>query len=975
MSQIIAGTYELGKQIGAGGGGVVYLGRHLRLDKPVVLKADKRTLSARPETLRREVDALKNLSHTYIPQVYDFIAENGVVYTVMDYIEGESLDRPLSRGVRFSQAQIIQWACQLLEALCYLHSRPPHGILHSDIKPANIMLTPQGDIRLIDFNIALALGEEGTVRVGYSRGYASPEHYGTDLTFGSTARSKAALPTEIMEDSEGGPPRQTPRLSSGSSGSSSGKMLTLDARSDVYSLGATLYHLLTGRRPAQKAVDVVPITDPDVSKAVSAIIQKAMAPDPNQRYQSAQEMLDAFEHLHENDPRTRKHKRRMAVTAAVLAALFLAGGACSLAGLRQMQQAEAEARLEAEAAQETERRAKELEQAEKAALAAVRDSEQRYQAGDIPGAIGSALAGLSEQTCYQAQAQKALTDALGVYDLKDGFRAHALISLPSEPLDVQISPQGTRTAVMVLGELLIFDSESGVQLAALPAEPSALAEVVFMDEDTVFFAGKDGLSAYDLTLGQALWTGGPATGVALSADGSTVATVYQDEDRAMIYDARTGAIRRTVSFEGRRQYVPVGGALLDLKNDLFALDGTGRHLAVSFSDGSLWIYDLEDNVNDLLVFDGSEGVSQFKGAFCWDGLAIAFRIEDQYQFGVVSVAEAAWAANFPGSTTPYFVGTTGQELFVSLDNILIRLDLERGIQIPAAYTDKSITVFSGDSRHTATASQDGALSFFSANNDPEADASLLSQLDRPTCDFLRLAGNYAVAADRNTPALQILKLEDHSQAQLFRYDPQLRHREARVSADGTTVMLFWTEQFSLFRLDGTPLATVDIPDPGQIFDQQYRRQGEDSYLEVIYYDGLVRTYSAADGSLRSQEQRERPDESRYDEFSTNRWRVTPNQHGTPVVYDKDTGAELGQLRSEDYLTYVTQVGDCAITEYIDTQGERYGLLLDGELQTLAYLPDLCDITQDGVLVFDDMLGNLRQSRIYSVQELAALAED
>ena len=79
MSQVIAGTYQIIRELGSGGGGVVYLATHLRLDKLVVLKADRRSLTKRPEALRREVDALKNLSHTYIPQVYDFIEENGVV--------------------------------------------------------------------------------------------------------------------------------------------------------------------------------------------------------------------------------------------------------------------------------------------------------------------------------------------------------------------------------------------------------------------------------------------------------------------------------------------------------------------------------------------------------------------------------------------------------------------------------------------------------------------------------------------------------------------------------------------------------------------------------------------------------------------------------------------------------------------------------------------------------------------------------
>ena len=123
MPQVIAGIYEINEQIGAGGGGIVYLGRHLRLEKPIVLKADKRKLSTKPEILRREVDMLKGLSHMYIPQVYDFVQEDGVVYTVMDLIEGESMDKLLKRGEVPSQPQVIAWACQILEALCYLHSR------------------------------------------------------------------------------------------------------------------------------------------------------------------------------------------------------------------------------------------------------------------------------------------------------------------------------------------------------------------------------------------------------------------------------------------------------------------------------------------------------------------------------------------------------------------------------------------------------------------------------------------------------------------------------------------------------------------------------------------------------------------------------------------------------------------------------------------------------------------------------------
>ena len=117
MSKMIGSTYELVKELGSGGGGVVYLANHLRLGKQVVLKADKKNITTRPEILRREVDILKNLKHPYIPQVHDYFIEDGKAYTAMELIPGESLNKPLGRGERFSQPQVIKWAKQLLEAL------------------------------------------------------------------------------------------------------------------------------------------------------------------------------------------------------------------------------------------------------------------------------------------------------------------------------------------------------------------------------------------------------------------------------------------------------------------------------------------------------------------------------------------------------------------------------------------------------------------------------------------------------------------------------------------------------------------------------------------------------------------------------------------------------------------------------------------------------------------------------------------
>ena len=219
-----------------------------------------------------------------------------------------------------------------------------------------------------------------------------------------------------------------------------------------------------------------------------------------------------------------------------------------------------------------------------------------------------------ESSPYEAPAQKALTDALGVYDLSDGFRPARTLPLPSAPLKAVLSPEGSRAAAMVSGKLLVFDTASGEKLAELPAEASALSEAVFAGEDRILYAGEGALRAYDLAAGRELWSGKAATGIALSADGSTAAAVYKDENMAAVYDAATGEVRQAVTFGERRQSVIANDVFADPEDGLFALSGTGRWLAVSFSDGSLEIFDLQDSSGDLSIFDAAE-YTHFEGGF------------------------------------------------------------------------------------------------------------------------------------------------------------------------------------------------------------------------------------------------------------------------------------------------------------------------------------------------------------------------
>ena len=966
MFGTIAGMYEIEGQIGAGGGGIVYRGRHLRLNKLVVLKADKRTLNTKAEALRREVDMLKGLSHTYIPQVYDFVQEDGIVYTVMDYIDGESLDKPLHRGEHLTQPQVIRWACQLLEALSYLHSRPPHGILHGDIKPANIMLRPSGDICLIDYNIALALGEDGAVKVGHSRGYASPEHYGIDSgaveTVGMADEVRAAETVEMTEYlSVGGGvemtqtmPSESPLSAAGGSSqtlkgrnTSGHRSVMLDVRSDIYSLGATLYHLLSGRRPVQNAFEVEPLGADLCSPAVSAILKKAMAPDPAMRYQSAEEMLTAFRQLHKQDGRTIRHRRRIRASAAILILMFLVGGGCTFVGLKQLEQRQN-------------------------ALALSEYSANELAAGNISGAVELALQALPKgdsifEAPVTAQAQKALTDALGVYELTDGFHALDTVELPSAPFGIAVSPGGTRFAAVYQSEAAVYDTAGCRRMVSLPIENSAMSEAVFADDSLFVYAGEKGVTAYHLDKKEILWTGEKATTLSVSADRMTVAAVNRDEEYAVVYQMSDGSKLKECSFLGRHLPVAVNDIFANPNDSIFSLNKDGSMLAVSFSDGGLQIFDLDRQEEDLILYDTSD-YTHFEGGFCGKYFAFVAEKQDESLFGLVDTEEAAYLGGFEAQD-PFLLQVNEEGIYLASENLLVSFDPATLEETELAYTGSvNIIGFSIGDGYILTATEDSGFSFYDRGA-----KHMSSESSKERCDFVNLAGGYAIIGNRNEPFIRLMKLEHHEEAQLLSYDARYVHDEARVSQDGRTVMLFHLQGFRIYDMEGNVLNQTELPDPERIYDQQFRRSEKGSWLEVTWYDGMVRRYSASDGSLAEISVEEPPSADLQEEFYTDDYRFSSSLHGAPEVYDKETGHLVAALEKDSYLTYVTQAGEYIITEYMSAEGQRYGLLLDRQLQTLAYLPGLCDVVGE-LLVFDDGSGNLRQCRLYSLQELKTLGE-
>lgn len=260
---IINNVYRIIKPIGSGGIGTIYLAYHENLQKYVVVKKVKDNCIDLMN-LRSEVDILKSLHHMYLPQVYDFVQVEAGVFTVMDYIAGHDLKYYIDQGYSLSEEQLIIWLNQMLDVLDYLHGR---GIIHCDIKPANIMITEEGNICLIDFNISLD-GENNKELIGLSSQFASPEQL---------KKAVYKMSGGVGEDAK------------------------IDGRSDLYSLGAVMYYIMTGIMPNARRDDFIPISyiGKDVnsySDGLTNIVDKAMQENPAKRFKNAAEMKKAVNH-------------------------------------------------------------------------------------------------------------------------------------------------------------------------------------------------------------------------------------------------------------------------------------------------------------------------------------------------------------------------------------------------------------------------------------------------------------------------------------------------------------------------------------------------------------------------------------------------------------------------------------------------------------------------------------------------------
>jgi serine/threonine protein kinase len=268
---LVQGRYRVTVQLGKGGMGAVYQAVDTRLKTNVALKQMISNSEQLRKQFRREALLLARLGHSALPRVSDYFEEADRVFLVMEFIEGVDLAEIIVKQPGpFPRHQVIAWADQVLDAMIYLHSRD-RQIIHRDIKPHNLKLRPSGQIAVLDFGLAKGRSTDSS-----------------SINFGSSVHGYTPryAPLEQIQD------------------------LGTTPRSDIYALGATLYHLITGLKPpdaltrAAALVNSTPnplILASEINRAVgpelAAILDRAMAQNPNDRYASATEFRDALRRL------------------------------------------------------------------------------------------------------------------------------------------------------------------------------------------------------------------------------------------------------------------------------------------------------------------------------------------------------------------------------------------------------------------------------------------------------------------------------------------------------------------------------------------------------------------------------------------------------------------------------------------------------------------------------------------------------
>lgn len=319
-NDVIDERYKIIEQIGTGGSSVIYKALQINLNKYVAIKL----INDMPIDLlekRSEIDLMKNLKSKYLPTFYDIIVADNHVYTVMEYINGLNLEQAVEQSNAFDEKSIIKYGIQLCEAVNELHSQTP-PIIHGDIKPANIMITNDDNICLIDFNISVIMYGSNAAAKGYSPEFAAPEQFNcSDSSIENETENKSKTKFLFSQFKDDSSKSNTKYLFDNKNNTEKGNAL-INIQTDIYSVGAILYYLVSGKKPNNFTAD---LSNVKISDKLAEIIQKAMHKEPECRYTSAEQLKSELENIgSEKSKKKPSIKKAVAIAAITAAALCIA---------------------------------------------------------------------------------------------------------------------------------------------------------------------------------------------------------------------------------------------------------------------------------------------------------------------------------------------------------------------------------------------------------------------------------------------------------------------------------------------------------------------------------------------------------------------------------------------------------------------------------------------------------------------------
>ncbi|MDD3889622.1 MAG: protein kinase [Syntrophomonadaceae bacterium] len=291
IGEFVFGKYRIIDLLGKGGMGSVYLAENINVGNKWAIK-EIVVSQSRPIDLMVEPEVLKRLNHVHLPRIVDVVRTPDSICIIEDYFEGRNLQQVLENRKLSSETNVVRWSRQLAEILIYLHNLKPVPIIYSDLKPGNIIIDTNLNLKLVDFGISRESSGSSGQGVFGSRGYAAPEQY-------------AGI---------------------------------FDERTDIYSFGATFYHVLTGHRYDSKSPYGLRDYSKQFSEGIDHIIGKCLQEDPDKRYQNAVDLYKDLKFINQFNSDYKQGVLKQKLAVAGIIGIILIGSLTLMLGINRKEE-------------------------------------------------------------------------------------------------------------------------------------------------------------------------------------------------------------------------------------------------------------------------------------------------------------------------------------------------------------------------------------------------------------------------------------------------------------------------------------------------------------------------------------------------------------------------------------------------------------------------------------------------------------